>query len=243
MATSSKSVSHSTSSSTEATSLLLGLLIFVQNCNHNGWCTSSFFDLQEGMIVVKFFFTIGTIVEVFADSALVANTDYRILSASIAADSFVYYDFPWNTFLRLFHLVELHVDVLFTEKLIKDKSGLLLEFLLHKSLQRFARNAIFFCSLVSVLTFLLFDWFRLLGLSLNLNFFNDVLNRLLYLLNNLRLWFNNSNCNGLGERLNFSSSLFSFLLLLFSLLLLLFSFLCSFFEGFLLFLHSSFCIP
>jgi hypothetical protein len=158
------------------------------------------------MIVVKFFFTICTIVKVFTNSALVSNTDDRILTTSIAADSFVYYDFSRNTFLRLFSLAELHIDILFTEKFIEDKSWLLLEFLLHESFQSFARNASFFGSLVSILTFLLFDWFRLIGLSLSLNFFHNGLNRLLNLLNNLKLWFNNSNL----DRLNFDSNLFFF---------------------------------
>ena len=72
--------------------------------------------------MVKFFFTICTIVKVFTNSALVSNTDDRILTTSIAANSFVYYDFSRNTFLRLFSLAELHIDILFTEKFIEDKS-------------------------------------------------------------------------------------------------------------------------
>jgi len=170
------------------------------------------------MIVVKFFFTICTIVKVFTNSALVSNTDDRILTTSIAANSFVYYDFSRNTFLRLFSLAELHIDILFTEKFIENNSWLLLEFLLHESLQRFARNSSFFGSLVSILTFLLFDWFGLIGLSLCLNFFHDGLNWLLNLLKNLKLWFNNSNLDRLEDRFNFDSSLFFFPLLLLSFL-------------------------
>jgi len=233
VATSSESMSHTASSSSEAVSLLLGLLIFVYKCNHNGWCPTGFFYFQERMIVVKFLFTVGTIVKVLADSTLVTNTNNRTLTASITLDSFMYDNFSWNTFFRLFSLAELHVDVLFAEKFIEDKSGLFLEFLLHESLQSFARNTSFFSSLVGTLTFLLFDWFRLHGLCLNFCFFDDGLNRLLNLLNNLKLWFNNSNLDRLVYRLNFDSGLFFFLLLLFS-------FLGSFFGCFLFFFFCSF---
>jgi hypothetical protein len=170
------------------------------------------------MVVVKFFFTISTIVKVFTNCALVPNTDNRIFTTSIAANTIVNYDFSWNTFLRLFWLAQLHIDILFSEKSIEDNSWLLLEFLLHESLQSFARNSSFFGSLVSILTFLLFDWFGLIGLSLCLNFFHDGLNRLLNLLNNLKLWFNSSNLDRLEDRLDFDSSLFFFPLLLFSFL-------------------------
>lgn len=50
------------------------LSFFIENGNHDSGCTTSFFNLQKGMIVIEFFFAVCAVVEVFADSALVTDS-------------------------------------------------------------------------------------------------------------------------------------------------------------------------
>ena len=48
---------------------------FVKDGHHYSWCATSLLYLEEGMIVIKFFFAVRTVVKVFTNSALVTNSD------------------------------------------------------------------------------------------------------------------------------------------------------------------------
>ena len=63
------------------------LSFFIENGNHNSGRTTCFLNLKEGMIVVKFFFAVRTVVEVLADSALVTDSKDRRLTATIARNT------------------------------------------------------------------------------------------------------------------------------------------------------------
>lgn len=52
------------------------LCLFVKDGHHYSWCATSLLYLEEGMIVIKFFFAVRTVVKVFTNSALVTNSDY-----------------------------------------------------------------------------------------------------------------------------------------------------------------------
>ena len=51
------------------------LCLFVKDGHHYSWCATSLLYLEEGMIVIEFFFAVRTVVEVFTNSALVTNSD------------------------------------------------------------------------------------------------------------------------------------------------------------------------
>jgi hypothetical protein len=51
------------------------LCLFAKDGHHYSWCATSLLYLEEGMIVIKFFFTVRTVVKVFTNSALVTNSD------------------------------------------------------------------------------------------------------------------------------------------------------------------------
>lgn len=51
------------------------LCLFVKDGHHYSWCATSLLYLEEGMIVIKFFFAVRTVVKVLANSALVTNSD------------------------------------------------------------------------------------------------------------------------------------------------------------------------
>lgn len=76
-----------------------GFCLFAENSYHNSRCSSCFLDLQERMIMVKFFFAICTVIKIFADSALVANSKDRRLTASIARNTNMTYDLLSSWFL------------------------------------------------------------------------------------------------------------------------------------------------
>ncbi len=51
------------------------LCLFVKDGHHYSWCATSLLYLEEGMIVIEFFFAVRTVVKVFTNSALVTNSD------------------------------------------------------------------------------------------------------------------------------------------------------------------------
>ena len=51
------------------------LRFFVKDGHHYSWCATSLLYLEEGMIVIKFFFAVRTVVKVFTNSTLVTNSD------------------------------------------------------------------------------------------------------------------------------------------------------------------------
>lgn len=63
------------------------LSFFIENGDHYSGRTTCFLNLKEGMIVVKFFFAVRTVVEVLADSALVTDSKDRRLTATIARNT------------------------------------------------------------------------------------------------------------------------------------------------------------
>ena len=88
------------------------LSFFIENGNHDSRCTTSLLDLQEGMIVVKFFFAVCTVVEVFADSALVTDSNDRRLAATIARNTNVSDNLLSYWLLGLFPFGDLEADAL-----------------------------------------------------------------------------------------------------------------------------------
>ena len=51
------------------------LCLFVKDGHHYSWCATSLLYLEEGMVVIKFFFAVRTVVKVFTNSALVTNSN------------------------------------------------------------------------------------------------------------------------------------------------------------------------
>lgn len=86
------------------------LSFFIENGNHYSGRTTCFLNLQEGMIVVKFFFAVRTVVEVLADSALVTDSKDRRLTATIARNTNMNYWLLTDWLLGLFSFRNLEAN-------------------------------------------------------------------------------------------------------------------------------------
>ena len=115
------------------------LCLFVKDGHHNCGCAICLLYLEEGMIVIKFFFAIRTVIEVLADSALVTNSDDRRLAATIAGNTNVSNNLLRNWLFGLFSLRNLETDAFVFQQLVENDARLFFKFLLHQSLQRLSR--------------------------------------------------------------------------------------------------------
>jgi hypothetical protein len=89
--------------------------------DHNVWSTSSFSDLEEWMLVTEALFTILTVVEVFADAALVTDSLDRDCVAAVTSDVGVF-DIVLLIFVKFFVLRLLNgtTKVLALQQVVED---------------------------------------------------------------------------------------------------------------------------
>jgi hypothetical protein len=91
------------------------------------------------MIVIKFFFTVRTVVKVFTNSALVTNSDDWWLAATITSDTNVSNNLLSYWFLRFLNIRNLEADTLVFQQLVENDARLFFKLLLHQSFQRLSR--------------------------------------------------------------------------------------------------------
>lgn len=121
-------------------SISLGIWsILVDNAKDCRWNLFWVLDLQEGVIVLLGLLAIGTIVKVFADTALVSDTDNRELATAIAL-----------TFL-MDNLTILDVRLLLWSlwHVLEHLAGLLFKLFLNELLKCFLRHSVFLVFLVA----------------------------------------------------------------------------------------------
>lgn len=89
------------------------------------------------MVVVKFFFAVSTVVEVFADSALIADSEDRRLATAVTGNTNMNYLLR-GLFFRFFGVRDTEANAFVFQKFIEDDAGLFFKFLLHQRLEGFA---------------------------------------------------------------------------------------------------------
>ena len=89
--------------------------------DHNVWSTSSLSDLEEWVLVTEAFFTIRTVVEVFADAALVTDSPDRDCVAAVTSDVGVF-DIVLLIFVKffVFRLLDGTTKVLALQQVVED---------------------------------------------------------------------------------------------------------------------------
>jgi len=128
--------------------LWLGWLLLAfklrQDSNHDIWVLGWLLDLEERMAVGQALFAATAEIEVFANGALVANTDDRADITSIASDILVDDLAVASSFVTLHLLVSgrLISSVVLTKDLLEDLLGLGLQLHLDEGLERLAVHVI-----------------------------------------------------------------------------------------------------
>ncbi len=156
---------------------LIWLCLFVKDSHHYSWCSTGLLYLEEGMIVIKFFFAVRTIVKVFTNSALVANSNNWRLTATITRDTNVSNNLLRYWLLRFLSFRNLETDAFIFQKLVENDARLFFKLLLHQSLQSLSGKTFFLWFLCFYGTFSFF--LIRLALDFNFDFFNQRLSNLL----------------------------------------------------------------